>query len=133
MERRYIEEIWNKGNMALINEFLNADSVWHGPGGRERKGTESMKQLALGLRSTFPDLYFTVEAIVADGDIIMYRYTAQGTFTGKFMGLAPTGNKVTWTGFMQDHFKGSKIAESWETANMLEIYQQMGVEPPTEQ
>jgi len=130
IEQRYIEEVWNKGNVALINEFLTSDSVWHGPGGAERKGTESIKQLALELRSTFPDLYFTVEAMVAEGDIIMYRYTARGTFAGKFMGIAPTGNKVTWIGFMQDRFEGSRIAESWETGNMLELYQQMGITPP---
>jgi len=130
IEKRYIEEIWNKGNVALTGEFLTANYAWHGPGGREVKGIDGIKQLATGLHSTFPNLTFKIEDMVAEGKIIMYRYTARGTFSGNFMGVAPTGKKVIWTGFMQDNFKENRIVESWERADMLDLYQQMGIKPP---
>lgn len=130
IEKRYLEEVWNKGNVALIDEFLTTDYVYHGSGGMEIKGIEGMKRFAIGLRGTFPDLHFTIEAMVAEGDNIMYRYTGRGTFTGDFRGIAPTGKKVTFAGFMQDRFEGSKIVETWEVWDRHDLYQQMGIEPP---
>jgi predicted ester cyclase len=133
IERRYLEEVWNKGNVALTDEFLTANYVYHGPGGLEVKGIEGMKQFTNGARIAFPDIHFTIEDMVAEGDIIMYRYTGRGTFTGEFMGIAPTGKKVTYAGFMQDHFEDNKIVETWELIDRLGFYQQMGVAPPKRQ
>jgi len=130
IERRYIEEVYNKGNVALVDEFITRNYVYHGTGGVEIKGIEGIKQFATGLRTAFPDNVFTVEGMVAEGNIVMYRYTGRGTFTGEFMGIAPTGKKVTWAGFAHDCFEGSKIAESWEIIDMLDFFNQLGVEPP---
>ncbi len=55
----------------------------------EAKGPAGVKQLAAMVHVTFPDLHFTVEDMVAEGDKVVYRYTMRGTHHGDFMGIAP--------------------------------------------
>ena len=129
LEHRYLELWRNKGDVNLISEFLTSDFVWHGPGWAEAKGIEGMKQVLIGFLASYSDdLQVTVEDMVAEGDMVMYRYTICGTYMGR---PAPSGGKkVTMMGFMQDRFKDGKIAETWELINMLGFFQQLGVEPP---
>ena len=130
IDRRYIEEVYNKGNVSLLDEFLTADYVYHGPGGVEIKGIEGMKKFAAGLRTTFPDNVFTFEDIVAEGDKVMYRWSQRATCNGFQGNQATIGKKIFMTGFILDRFEGNKIAESWELVNMLDFFTQLGIEPP---
>lgn len=133
IDRRYLEEVYNKGNIALVDEFITPNYVYHGPGGVEIKGIEGMKQFAIELRTYFPDNVFTIEDTVAEGDKVMYRWSQRATSSG-WRGIEATiGKKIVMTGFMLDRFEGSKIAESWESVDLLEFFQQLGIEPPKRQ
>ena len=94
---RMIEEIFNRGNVDKADEFLASDFV-------EREelppglppGREGVKQLAIMMRSAFPDLKGTIEDAVAEGDKVVVRWTCAGTHSGgEFMGVPPTGKKVS--------------------------------------
>jgi steroid delta-isomerase-like uncharacterized protein len=130
MDRRYLEEVWNKRNVALIGEFLTPDCVYHGPGGAEIKGLEGMKQYATALRNALPDLHFSIEDVVAEADNVVYRYTRRGTFKQPYRNIPPTSKKVTLAGMMLDRFKDGRIVESWDVLNMLAFYQQLGIPIP---
>jgi predicted ester cyclase len=71
--RRCVEEIWNKGNLAVVDELLTTDYVFHHPNGMVLHGPEEYKQLVGVVRSAFPDLHFTIDDIVAEEDKIVYR------------------------------------------------------------
>ncbi len=78
-------------------------------------------------RSAFPDLHFTVEDMIAEGDKVASRYTARGTHRGELMGLPPTGRGVTEVGIMISRLAEGKLVEDWHSPDNLGLIQQLGV------
>lgn len=93
--RRYIEDAVEKGNLAVVDELIDADYIYHEPGIPETPGPEVMKQRIMMYRNAFPDLHITDKDMVAEGDKVAVRGTAHGTNKGKLMGMPPTGKPVT--------------------------------------
>ena len=130
MLRRNCEEAFNKGNLAVADENIATNYVYHGSGGQEFKGPEGFKQLVTMFRTAFPDLRITVEDMVAEGDKVAHRATMRGTHKGDLMGIAPTGKQVTIAAIVISRFVGGKEVEAWSNLDQLGMMQQMGVAPP---
>ncbi len=128
--RRIIEEAFNKGNLAVVDDLMATNYVFHGPSGQEVKGPEGFKQMITMYRTAFPDLHLTIDDMVAEGDKVAFRFIFQGTHKGDLMGIAPTGKQVTVTVTVISRFVGGKEVEAWENADSLGMMQQMGVVPP---
>jgi predicted ester cyclase len=92
--RRAYEEVLNRGDLSVVDELIAPDFLDHeAPPGRDR-GPESMRGLATMLRTAFPDLHFTIEELIAEGDVVAGRLTMSGTHEGPLMGMPPTGRSV---------------------------------------
>jgi steroid delta-isomerase-like uncharacterized protein len=132
--RRYIEEAWNKGNVGLIDEMMTNDYARYTSGPAKPLNREGQKQRITTLREAFPDLHFTVDDLIAEGDKMVIRLTARGTHQGRFQGISPTGRSVTVTGIDITLFADGKIVEQWAEMDSLGLLQQLGVLPaPTRQ
>ena len=92
--RRWTEEIFNQGKMATVDEVLAAEYIHHDPLFPEIQGCESFKRLVATLRAAFPDLRYTVDDLIEDGDKVVMRWTFRGTQKAEFLGIAAT-NSVT--------------------------------------
>src|SRR6266498_5497662 len=92
--RQMVEEVFNRGNVSLADEFWAPDFVDREglPPGipRDREG---VKQLTTMLRSAFPDFKATIDDIVAEGDQEVISQTWRGTHKGEFMGIPQTGKR----------------------------------------
>jgi steroid delta-isomerase-like uncharacterized protein len=128
--RRYAEETFGKGNVAVSDELLSPEYVHHTLLPGITPDREGRKQLAAMLHTAFPDLHVTIEDIATEGDKVAVRWTCSGTHKGEYMGIAPTGKQVTWTGMSIHHIEGGKIAQSWDEVDNLGMMQQLGVIPP---
>jgi steroid delta-isomerase-like uncharacterized protein len=73
----------------------------------------------------FPDLSVINEFTVANGDIVAARWQASGTSRGPFLGVAPTGGVVDYSGVSMYRIEDGRIAEIWETRNSLGIMRQL--------
>ncbi len=126
--RRYFEEIWDKGNLELIDELFTTNFVRHGPSATEGevRGLEGFKGVVSMYRTAFPDLRVPIEDLIAEGDRVVTRWTARGTHQGELMGIAPTGNQATVTGIIVDRISGGKIEEEWVDYDTLHLMQQIG-------
>jgi predicted ester cyclase len=127
--RRLYAEAINKGNLAILNEVMAPDYVYHGVGGVELKGPGGFGQYVAMLRTAFPDLQFTLVNVIAEGDYAAHRFTLTGTHKGDLRGIAPTGKRVTATGNVLSRFAGGKEAEAWMEYDTLALYQQLGMMP----
>ena len=127
--RRYVEEVLNKKNLALIDELVAPTFIDHDSSMPDAKGAEGVKRLAAMVHASFPDLHFTVEDMVAEGDKVVYRYTVRGTHQGDFMGIAPTGKQFAVTGIHIYRVGDRKFQEEWENWDMLGLMRQLGVLP----
>jgi steroid delta-isomerase-like uncharacterized protein len=131
LTRRVIEEANSKGNLDVVDEFIAPDYVLHTPTAPtgEVHGTEDYKQLISRQRSAAPDLNFTVEDQIAEGEKVVTRYSASGTHQEEFMDAAPTGNQVTTTGIVISRIADGKIVEEWLEWDVLGLMQQLGAIP----
>ncbi len=90
---------------------------------------EGEKKRANLYRSAFPDLHFTVEEVIADGDKVVARYSARGTHKGELNGIAPTGKSTNVSGVTIARIANGKVAESWVNWDALGLMRQLGVVP----
>ena len=129
--RRIIEEVWNKGNLEILNELFDSNYVVHSTRG-DTIGTDGLKQAITMFRSAFPDLHCTIEDMIAQGDKVASRITSMGTFKGELMGIAPTGKQVALTEALFHNFKDGKAVEAWNYSDQLTMFQQLGITPPAQ-
>ncbi|MGD2246348.1 MAG: ester cyclase [Candidatus Aminicenantes bacterium] len=128
--RRYAEEAFGKGSVAVSDELLSSDYVHHTLLPGITPDREGRKQLVSMLHAAFPDIRLTLEDMVAEGDKVAVRWTCSALHKGEYMGIAPTGKQVTWTGMSLHRVEGGKIVESWDEVDNLGMMQQFGVVPP---
>jgi steroid delta-isomerase-like uncharacterized protein len=128
--RRMVEEVFNRGNVSLADEFLAPDFVEREelPPGipRDREGVKLLTTL---LRSAFPDFKATLEDIVAEGDRVVIRQTWSGTHQGEFMGVPPTGRTVSFGVIDILRVAGGKCQEHWGQMDTMSLMQQLGALP----
>jgi len=129
--RRTFEELWNKGNLQLADEFFSSNYAHHDPSTPDvGRGPESEKKRVTLYRNAFPDLRLTVEGLYADGETVVARWSCTGTHKGELNGIAPTGKRITITGTTIAHFSnGNKMVEGWINWDALGMMQQLGVVP----
>lgn len=130
LTRRFVEEVLNKGNLDVVDEIFAEDAVFGATLIPEVRGPKAIKELATAFRTAFPDvLYSSVGESVVHGDRCAFRWTASGTHRGEFMGIAPTGRYVTYSGTGSVRVRGGKIAEHWADWDALGLMQQLGAAP----
>ena len=134
VSRRLFEEVWNKGNLAVLNELIANDHVNSGPGTLPGlpTGPEGAKQFITMYRNAFPDLRFTIDEQISEGDKVVTRWTAHGTHKGELLGIPATGKSSTVTGISIDRIVNGKIVESWGIFDQFGMMQQLGVIPTPE-
>lgn len=130
--RRYIAAIWHQGHPEVIEEVIAPTYVHHashtaGDGGHEVPGPNGVRRTVAAWRSAFPDLHFTLEDLLVQGDKVVARWTCGGTHQGVFRGMAPTGKRVTFTGVTISRIAQGKIVEQWTAEDGVSLYQQLGI------
>src|SRR5437868_1352263 len=99
--RRWVEEGWNKGNLAVVDEIYAPNVVQHDPNSPlPVNSSEALRQYVSGYRAAFPDLTFTIDDLIGEGDKVLWRFTSQGTHSGPLGPLPATGKHGTVTGMV---------------------------------
>ena len=130
LAQRWLEEVWNKGDLSLIDELIAPNYVLHDPTRPGLKGRAGIKESIAMFRTAFPDLHFTIEDQVAEREKIVTRYTVQGTHLGPLMGIPATGKQGIITGIDIYRITDGQIEEAWSNWDTLGLLQRMGVIPP---
>lgn len=128
--RQFVEEAINQGNISAIDELLIPDFVEHEelPPGIP-PGREAPKVLFTMLRSAFPDLKATIEHLIAEGDEVVLHMTWTGTHEGEFMGIPPTGKRISINVIDILGMAEGKCVEHWGVMDSMAMMQQLGVVP----
>ena len=128
--RRFIEETINQGRIDAAAQFVWEDVVEQVPLPGQGPGLEGLKETLRGMRSAFPDLFFSVEEQIADGDKVLTRFEWTGTHRGEFVGIPATGRSVKVWGMVIDRLENSRIKDTRIIMDMLGLMMQLGVFPP---
>ena len=125
---RIAADIWNRGDLEVVDEVMAADAPYHGPHMPNGLGDrESWRQAIAGYRGAFPDSHVTFDELIVSGDTVVGRWRATGTHTGPLPGLPPTGKPIALGGITIYRIADGKIVEAWEQLDMLGMWQQLGV------
>ena len=129
--RRFLEEVLGQGKLAVVDEIVAPEHKSSGPGSVPGlpPGPEGTKMFVGIYRSAFPDIHFTIDDQIADGERVVTRWTAHGTHKGELMGIPPTGKSTTVHGMTLDRIVNGKMVESWAVFDQLGMLQQLGVIP----
>ncbi len=129
LDRRWYEEVWNQGNVASYEELASPDLVVHGAPPGITPDFEGSKQAISIHRTGYPDMHFEVEDQLAEGDKVVSRCTLTGTHRGEWVGIPPTGKRVSIETISIQRWRGGKMVEAWLAMDMLGWMQQLGVVP----
>lgn len=124
--RRIYEEAWNRGEMAVVDEHVCADCFEHTDAGI---GAGHVKQSMQYLRAAFPDIHFTLDQIVAEGDTVVVRWTLTGTHLGNFMGQPATGKPVRVEGIDMLRIVQGRVSERWAHYDGIALLDQIASGP----
>jgi steroid delta-isomerase-like uncharacterized protein len=127
--RRFVDEVQSAGNIDLIDEICSPEFVNHSALPGIPADCEGIKIVTAMFRRAFPDSYFTVEDMVAEGDKVATRKTFHGTHEGEFMGIPPSGRSVSMGLMDIVRISEGRVVEHWSMGDTLGMMQQLGVIP----
>jgi predicted SnoaL-like aldol condensation-catalyzing enzyme len=125
--RRFVDEVQSGGNIDLIDEICSPEFVNHSAPPGLPADCEGIKIVTSIFRGAFPDSYFTVEDMIAEGDKVATRKTFHGTHEGEFMGIPPSGKTVTIGLIDIVRISEGMVVEHWSMGDNLGMMQQLGV------
>jgi len=128
--RQFIEEVLNQGKVDAAGQFFWEDMVEQVPLPGQGPGLEGLKDALRGLRSAFPDMHWSVQEQIVEGDKVLSRFEWKGTHQGLFLGVPATDRPVSVWGMVIDRFEGGKIKETRIIMDTLGLMMQLGVVPP---
>ena len=81
--------------------------------------------------AAFPDLKYTIEVTIAEGDYVAQRVTGTATMKGAFQGMPPSAKRATWTEMHIVRFANGKVVEHWANVDQIGMLTQLGfIQPP---
>jgi steroid delta-isomerase-like uncharacterized protein len=123
-------DAWNGGDLDALDAVVAPDYLFHDPADPALpRGPEGAKRQVRAFRTAFPDLALTVADEIAEADKVVQRLTATGTHRGPFMGIPPTGRRVTMSSIEIMRVAGGRIAEHWDEFDTAGVLQQLGAVP----
>jgi steroid delta-isomerase-like uncharacterized protein len=127
--QRFVEFI-NTASETLAAELISPDAIFHVPGSPEpMRGPAGYLSIIAMMRGGFPDIQWTLEEMVAEGDKVAARFIMRGTHQGAFFGIPPSGRKIAVQAMNIYRLSGDKFVEEHGQPDMLGLLQQIGAIP----
>ena len=130
MSRRAIE-MWASNNSDTPEDVFAENYVNHQEsdvkGSADVRSLKTWKELVAEFHQAFSNCRAICTMQIAEGDLVAARFQFTATNTGHYLGHAPTGREVTWTGIEIDRFENGKIVESWVDWDKYRLFQELGL------
>ena len=134
--RRVLEEAFGQGRVEVVDEVLHSDFVCWDPNSEsgEIRGADTIKSEIEYFRNAVPDLTYTVDDQIVEGNMVVSRYTVSGTHQGEFFGVPGSGKRIEMTAINIDRFDESgKLVEEWVEYDLLGAMRKIGAIPESQQ
>jgi steroid delta-isomerase-like uncharacterized protein len=133
---RFVEELWNGRRLEVADAIFGTDCVTHqlrsgGAVDAVPRGPQGMKEHVAGWIASFPDLRFSIEQMLSEGDRVVTQLLMEGTHQAAWLGIPASGKKMQIRMFTVHRIVQGKIVEDWVLVESLGLFQQLGVVPNT--
>ncbi len=127
---RRMVEAFNKADVRTIDKVVHPKFISRTPPHPGTKpNREGLKRQIKLLHTAFPDARYKIDELIADGDKVYLRWTMTAINKGPYMGMQPTGKRMTHYGQELLRFKGGKIVERHGQSDNIEFMQKLGLTP----
>jgi steroid delta-isomerase-like uncharacterized protein len=116
--------VFQKHDFSKLDDIMRDDYIQHNPD--TPQGKAGFKQFFEEIFKGLPDFSYTINKIIAEGDIVMMHSTTTATHLGEWLGNPPTGNKLNFDVVDIFRIENGKIAEHWDVADTLKLFTQVG-------
>ncbi len=127
IDKRIREDVWNNGDVSLIDDYFADDVTIIVPGAKFR-GKDGFKQFMGIYREAFPDLHVTQNGYYQDGNSAALEWTFEGTHNGPLMGIDPTGKKMSLDGVTTSRYDNGKVVEQRFYWDRVEQFTKLGLD-----
>ena len=124
--RQFIDEVLNRGDVDGAGRFVWEDVVEQVPFPGQGPGLAGLQDVLRGMQSAFPDMHWTIEEQLTDGDRVLTRFVWTGTHHGTFLGVPATGRSVSVWGMVIDRLVAGRIKETRILMDTLGLMMQLG-------
>lgn len=128
--RRLIDEVWNKGTLAVEDEIVAQNLRGHDSMNGEMNGRDSHKNFVKTMRTAFPDLQCTIDQIGMANGHVYVRWMARGTNKGALLGMPASNKAVTIRGNSIIRLDAGKIMEIYDAWDTYGFLAQVGITAP---
>src|SRR6185503_7558435 len=127
--QRFTEFI-NTASEKLAEELISPNAIFHVPGRPEpMRGPAGYLAIIAMMRGGFPDIQWTLEEMIAEGDMVAARFTMRGTHRGDFFGVPPTEKPIVVQAMNFYRLSGGQFVEERGQPDLLGLLQQIGAAP----
>ena len=117
-ERRFFDEVWNKGNFQEADQIVAADYIDHNAV-TSKTGPAGVREEVSLFRNAFPDLLFAIEDVITEDDKVVTRISATGTHKGDLPGIPATGRRGAITGIIITRYRAARLPRRGCTSTSL--------------
>lgn len=121
---QHVVELWNQRELDAFFNILDPEYVEHLPTGDISK--EQLRQYANRFFTAFPDIHFTINDMIAEGDKVAMMINWKATHRGEYMGIAPTGRKIDVFVANLVRIKDGRWVEFWNVTDVSLMEQLRG-------
>jgi steroid delta-isomerase-like uncharacterized protein len=111
--RRVFDEVIPAGDPTAMRDLMAPDFLDHDPLPGQPAGAAGGEYVVSTMHTAHPDLRFTIDDLVAEGDRVTIRWTLRGTNTGPMLGRPPSGQPVELAAIVIFRIADGRIAERW--------------------
>lgn len=128
---RKVIAMFNNRDYSVVDTLFTKDHLNHAiqTVNDPPKGRDGIKSVIGRIESAFPDFKMEMLDLIAEGDRVAYRTRFTGTHRGSYMGIPPTGRKVSFEAMHFLRFLEGKVAEHWSVRDDLTRLGQLGQSP----
>jgi steroid delta-isomerase-like uncharacterized protein len=127
--QRFVEETINRKNLDAIDELVAENFIEHVPFPGQGPGRDGLRHAIGTLLHAFPDMHWTLDEQIGEGDKVVSRFRWTGTQHGEFLGIPPSGRSVTVWGVVMDLVRDGVLSESRIIMDTVGLLQQLGAIP----
>lgn len=133
---RFVEELWNERRLDVADAIFAKDCVTHQlrsgvSADAAPRGPQAIKEHVVSWTASFPDLHFSIEQVLAEGDRVVMQLLMEGTHQGVWLGIPGSGKKMQIRMFTVHRVGQGKIVEDRVLVDSFGVFQQLGVVPNT--
>ena len=123
--RRYFDEVFNQGNMEVVDELVARDVSGQDAAIDETRTIEDLKEVVVLFHTAFPDARYVIHDLIAEGDRVVARWSLTGTHRGTYLDVSPTEKRVILNGIIIYRLEDGKIVEYWGEIDHLGLMRQL--------